>query len=165
MHFEHYQLTLFDRPNETVSVHLNEKGGKALQKERRKLYIVYHQKQIFYVGEANSSILIRFQRNCTSFNHLKTKGHARNGYSGYKWLCKEKNPQRNLQIFTIVFDEKLDENRNFVEAVEGELVFLIRESQNYWPRFQHEIHFRNEPGALETAREIVSELFTKLNIP
>ena len=164
MNFEHYQLTLLDHPNETVSVRLNEKGGKALQKERRKLYIVYHEKEIFYVGEANSSILTRFQRACTSFNYLKIKGNARNGYSGYKWLCHERNPQRNLKVFTIVFDEAIDGNRNFVEAVEGELVFLIREKQNYWPRFQHEIHFRNESGALETAREIANELFTNLGI-
>ncbi len=164
MSYENYQITLLDRPNETVHIRINEKEGLALQKERRKLYIIYHNKDILYVGEANSSILTRFQRACTSFNYAKTKGKSRNGYSGYKWLCKKVNPQRTLQVFTFNFNEAEDENRDFVEAVEGELVFLIRKNLNYWPKFQNEIHFKNVVGAYDKAKEILEKLFIKMEV-
>lgn len=160
MNFEHYQLTLLDHPNKTVSVRLNEKNGTALKKERRKLYVIYYEKEILYVGEANSSLMTRFQRSCTSFNYHVINGNSRNGYKGYKWL-NAINRQRNLRVLTLIFDETKDNDREFVEAVEGELVFLIRKELNYWPKFQHEIHFRNRPGAFEVAKLIFRKLPTK----
>lgn len=53
------------------------------------------------------------------------------------------------------FSENYDIKRDVIEAIEGELVYLIRNKFGYWPKFQNEIHFSNCDGAKEIAMEIL----------
>ena len=160
--FETYQLKITDNDNLSCSIKLEPNSGFALLKAKRKLYIVYHGNEILYVGEAHTSIKTRFQRGCTAFNHYTIKGKARGGYKGYKWLDKIDNPQRNLTVSVITFSQEYDdkEKRTFIEAIEGELVYLIRNKLGYWPDFQNEIHFSNCDGAKEIAESILEKVLS-----
>ncbi|MGL2967401.1 hypothetical protein [Flavobacterium sp. XGLA_31] len=159
--FETYHLNILDAENAGCKTILSPSTGAALQKERRKLYIVYHNNELLYVGEANTSIKTRFQRSCSSFNHYIIKGKARGGYKGYKWLHKIDNPQRSLNVAVATFSAEYDDKRDFIEAIEGELVYLIRNKHGYWPKFQNEIHFSNCAGAKEIAEGILDKIFNK----
>lgn len=161
--FEKYDLKLIDKDDNTCKTNLSPTMGAALIKERRKLYFIYYDKDILYVGEANTSIKTRFQRSCTSYNHYITNGKARGGYKGYKWLNKTDNPVRKLKVAVATFSEVYDpdDKRAFIEAIEGELVYLIRNKYGYWPKFQNEIHFSNCDGAGEIAEEILKKVFGK----
>jgi len=161
--FETYQLKITDNDNLSCSIKLEPNAGFALLKAKRKLYIVYHGNEILYVGEAHTSIKTRFQRGCTAFNHYTIIGKARGGYKGYKWLDKINNSQRNLTVSVITFPQEYDdkENRKFIEAIEGELVYLVRNKFGYWPKFQNEIHFSNYDGAKEIAGVILDKAFSR----
>jgi len=132
--------------------------GSALEKPRRKLYIIHSGNDVLYVGEANTSLKLRFQRSCNSYNHFFLGGHAKNGYKGYKWLNAVNNKKRELTVTVAVFDERFDENRTIVEAIEAEVVHLIRLKYARWPEFQNEIHFSNCPGAGKIAEEIYRKM-------
>jgi hypothetical protein len=156
--FETFNLNITDNDDLTCSIKLEPNKGEALLKERRKLYVVYYGNEILYVGEANTSIKKRFQRSCSSYNHYITKGKARGGYKGYKWLNKKDNAQRSLKLAVVTFSAEYDDKRDFIEAIEGELVYLIRNKYSYWPMFQHEIHFSNCDGAIEIAEGILGKV-------
>jgi hypothetical protein len=160
--FEKYDLKLIDAVENSCKAELSPKNGAALLKERRKLYIIHSENEYLYVGEANTSIKTRFQRGCNSFNHYITKGKARNGYKGYKWLNKAYNQKRNLTVSVVIFSDDYDHEhkRGFIEAIEGELVYLIRNKFGYWPKFQNEIHFSNCVGAKEIAESILKKAFS-----
>lgn len=156
--FEKYGLKLIDLDNNSSKIVLNPNNGTALLKERRKIYIIHFKNEYLYIGEANTSIKTRFQRGCTSFNYYIKNKKTRNGYKGYKWLNKENNQIRNLTVVVAIFNEEYDTKRDFIEAIEGELVYLIRQKTGFWPKFQNEIHFSNYEGA----KEIANELFAKI---
>lgn len=155
---EKYKLELIDSEMNKCKIVLCPKEGQAFLKERRKLYIVYHNNEILYIGETNTSLKTRFQRGCTSFNYLINNGKARSGYKGYKWLNKKENSQRILDVSVITFTQEYDNNREIIEAIEGELVYLIRNKLGYWPKFQNEIHFSNNSKASELAINIFSKI-------
>lgn len=143
------------------------KGNQCLSflPERRKIYLVVSKSEILYVGEAHSSVKKRFQRGCISYNYfLKTK-KARGGYKGYKWLNDEYNKERNLTVYVATFSEEFDskEQRNKIEAIEGELVYLTRKELGYWPKFQNEIHFENHGIAKTISIEIFESIRNKFN--
>ena len=163
MIFETYQLKIADNDNLSCSIKLEPNSGLALIKEKRKLYIVYHEKEILYVGEAHTSIKTRFQRGCNAYNYYKKNNDvARGGYKGYKWLNKDNNPLRNLTVSVVIFPEEYDNNREIIEAIEGELVYLIRNKTGNWPTFQNEIHFSNCDEAKKVAEDIMELIFGEL---
>ncbi len=132
---------------------------KALEETNRKLYVIKDGEKFLYVGEANCSIVTRLRRGFTSYRYFSRNGNARGGYQGYKWIKLSDSEVRSaLSVYVLVFEKKYDEYRGFVEAVEGELVYLIRKETKQWPLFQNEIHFTNEPGAAKIAEEIFSKL-------
>lgn len=147
----------------TCTIQFAENVGIAFQKERRKIYLVANGTEILYVGEAHKSIKKRFQYSCTAFNYYfnQERKKARGGYKGYKWLDPEKNSNRNLVVHVFVFDESYDTNRDFIEAIEGEIVYLVRKNTNKWPEYQNEIHFHNELVAAGIAEEIIDSLTLK----
>lgn len=161
---ENYDLKLIDKEDNTCKTELFPIQGEALQKERRKLYVVCNDTEVLYVGEANTSIKTRFQRGCISFNYFIKNGEARGGYKGYKWLNKKDNPQRNLKVIVAIFNKDYDHDnlRSSIEAIEGELVYLVRNKLGYWPKFQNEIHFSNCEGTKEIAEGILGEVFGEL---
>jgi hypothetical protein len=158
--FEKYDLKLIDIENNSCKMALSPNTGDALLKERRKIYIINCENECLYIGEANTSIKTRFQRSCTSFNYFIKNKKTRNGYKGYKWLNKENNQTRNLTVIVAIFNDEYDAKRDLIEAIEGELVYLIRQKTGFWPKFQNEIHFSNYEGA----NEIANELFAKIKI-
>lgn len=76
---------------------------------------------------------------------------------GYKWI-PEFNKKKSARVHVFVFDEKFDTNRGPIEAIEGELVFLIRQRTGQWPKYQNEIHFTNSAPAKKVAFEIYAEI-------
>lgn len=157
---EKFDLNIIDSDN-SAKVIISPEHGKALLKERRKLYIVYRDNEIFYVGEAHTSIKTRFQRGCNAYNYYKKNNdQARNGYKGYKWLNKIENPVRNLKLLVATFSEEFDDHRDFIEAIEAEVVFLIKSKTGKWPRFQNEIHFCNDEKSKDIAEKIFQNIGT-----
>ncbi|WP_336689853.1 MULTISPECIES: hypothetical protein [unclassified Chryseobacterium] len=159
MKFETYELKITDNEDLSCSIKLEPNTGVALIKERRKLYIIHYNNEIFYVGEAHTSMKIRLLRGCNAYNYYKNNNDiARNGYKGYKWLDNDKNPKRNLTVNVVTFTKEYDNRREVIEAIEGELVYLIRNKLGYWPKFQNEIHFSNNFEATELAISIFSKI-------
>jgi len=157
---EKFELTIPANLGGSISFTLKSiQGYESLKAERRKIYIVKDEEEFLYVGEANTSIKTRFQRSFTSYRFFIKNKKARGGYKGYKWIghyAEKKN--KSLIIYIAVFEKRHDNDREFIEAVEGEFVFLIRQTKGYWPEFQNEIHFNNREGAKETAEEIFKKL-------
>lgn len=120
-----------------------------------KIYVLQHKEQIVYVGYASQSIGTRLGQG------MRAAGLK--GNHGYKWKQVDE-----LELYVFVFDHHLKgskhkEDQAFVylgEAVEAELVYLIRQKTGKWPEFQNEIHFNNSER--EKAKEIASQLYTKI---
>lgn len=121
-----------------------------------KIYVLQAEGKIVYVGYTSQSISNRLR------DGLKKAGTFKD-YKGYKW--KNISP---LKLHIFVFDCTLKGKRcevdipfiDLVEAVEAELVYLVREKTGRWPEFQNEIHFNNEE--LKKAKEIAADLYTKI---
>jgi hypothetical protein len=130
----------------------------SLKNELRKIYVIRSvSNQYFYVGEAATSIKTRFQRGFGAFRYKVRNGKGRNGYSGYKWI-EPGQELHKLRVDVIVF-LKEDLTRTFVEAVEGELVYLIRNETGEWPLYQNEIHFWSENDSLNS-KVFAEEIFS-----
>lgn len=102
-----------------------------------KIYIIQKDGEILYVGYAGQPIANRFR------GGLNPKGVK--GYHGYKWKDCDK-----VTATIFVFDafngneEIQKKQKKFVEAIEAELVYLVRSKTGVWPSCQNEIHFNNE---------------------
>lgn len=120
-----------------------------------KIYILKEGDVVVYVGYTSQSIATRF------WQGIRASGF--NGYYGYKW--KQVN---ELQLLVFVFDQKLEGNKHdydkthvaLAEAVEAELVYIVRNKTGKWPAYQNEIHFNNSQSDL--ARTIASEIYQKI---
>ncbi len=160
MLFENYRLDILDIENGKCSTKLtpiDNNKSEALKKSRRKIYIVSNGETILYVGETNTSMKTRFQRSSTSYNFFKINKVTRGGYKGYKWLDPENNSIRKLILHVVIFNSDYDskEKRSEIEAIEGELVYEIKNKTSSWPTWQNEIHFSNVIGANEKAKQIL----------
>jgi hypothetical protein len=118
--------------------------AKAILYPHRLLYIVTFQNEYLYVGEAKAELKTRFQRSFTRYRHYKRTGDARGGYKGYKWIELIDNDNSiQLDVWTVLLPSSYNNNRDKVEAIEGEVVWEIRNRQKKWPTYQNEIHFNN----------------------
>lgn len=152
---ERYDLKIIDKEDNTCSCSIEPKVGQAHDDSGRKIYIVKTKaNEILYIGEAYTKITTRMQRACTSYNHFVRHKKAKGGYKGYKWLNKKENAERNLIIYVATFSTDYNDARDRIESIEGELVYLVRTTLEYWPKFQNEIHFQNIEGAKEIAEKI-----------
>jgi hypothetical protein len=159
MIFETYQLNI----NETETgksitmIPKNLSNVEALKEVSRKIYIVCNDKTILYVGEADTSVKLRLQRGSYAYNYFKKHGKSLNGYKGYKWLDDARNEIQSLSLHVIIFNSSYDDNRAEIEAIEGELVYEIRNQTGSWPECQNEIHFSNVVDANSKAQQILKE--------
>ena len=163
MELEKYKLIFSGKTQSEISFNLEWISGtkQAMEQTNRKLYVIKQGEKFLYVGEANCTIVTRLRRGFTSYRYFVKNGIGRGGYQGYKWIKLSDSKLRpELSIYVHVFAEKHANFRGFVEAIEGELVYLIRKETQQWPVFQNEIHFNNESGS----REIAEELFAKMKI-
>lgn len=129
-----YRLTLKDR--KIVSILKN--GGEKVnnfeypvtnpksEKRLSKLYIVKYKSKIVYVGITSQSLRDRL------IGGLQAKGE--HGYHGYDWKDKGE-----VEIYVHCYDKPM----GWIEAVEAELVYLIKNETGKWPECQTEIHFHN----------------------
>ena len=145
-------------------VPMNERENYALDSPNRLLYIIKNNHQFLYVGEAKSNLKNRVSRGFVSYRFWKRNEQARNGYKGYKWieLFDQKESIITLDELSLkcfLFDESRNDDREFIEAIEGELVFIIRNQTGQWPLYQNEIHFNNKnPDSFKIANEIFQKI-------
>ncbi len=152
---DYYKITLEDREENLQRLQLEGSlDSKAMEAGPHKIYLIHYERAILYVGECTRSFKDRLAFGVNRYNQWKRTGKTKNGYRGYKWINPDSNPHRELSAFIATFQIAPKEGRDFVEAVEGELVFLIRQETSKWPEYQNEIHFHNQMGALEVARKI-----------
>lgn len=90
-----------------------------------KIYIIKNGIDVVYVGITSQSIRNRFRYG------LRARGKG--GYHGYKFKNLNKI---NLIIFCFNKD-----NIGRIEAIEAEIVYLVRNRTGNWPKHQTEIHF------------------------
>lgn len=111
-----------------------------------KIYLAKYKDDIVYVGITTQSITNRLRG-----GFIATSKH---GYHGYKW--KNLN-EIDLAIF--FFENPIEK----IEAIEAEIVYLIRSETGFWPKYQTEIHFHNATKKeKEIARAIYEIVKTKL---
>lgn len=156
---ETYKIKISDKailptPPSDYEVHAN--NGSCY-----KIYVVKHENNILYVGMAKQKIRARFSGSFRAFSKKKENGIAEyNGYSGYKWIEIYQKSGEEIELIVFPFlDKTTEKDKEFIEAVEAEIVFLVRSNSPYkWPLSQHEIHFHNIDGAKEAAENIFKEI-------
>jgi len=107
-----------------------------------KLYVVKHGSEIYYVGITCQDIRKRLR-----YGFSATGKH---GYHGYKW-----KDQDTVELLIWSFP---DSTQEYVEAIEAELVYFIREKTGKWPKYQMEIHFH---GASESERQVAKFILSR----
>ena len=137
-----YQLTF----NETKILSVtNPEGGNTMSgpaaQKTPKLYVISDDGVPVYVGITKQPLRSRLRG---GFDE-----NGPNGYHGYAW-------RRELERATIdVWLQDLGQPDE-IETIEAEVVFLIRQQYDQWPKFQTEIHFhRSDAGHRSTARQIL----------
>jgi len=126
-----------------------------------KIYVLKHNKQVVYVGYASQSIGKRLGQGVGA--------NGLNGYHGYKW-----KQVSELELLVFVFNKELKGNKHigdkpfidFAEAVEAEIVFLVRQNTGNWPRFQNEIHFNNSNNTIERekVKTMALNIYNKVSV-
>ena len=140
-----------------------------VSREGPKLYIISNGTEPIYVGGTNRPMGERLRAGFQS--------NGRNGYSGYLW--RHYLSKAALDVWPLEFKEedyeavKSDPSamrtcsnwerlRNIlIEAVEAEVVFLLRKRYDQWPRYQTEIHFQQSLGAHRRAAETIVNYYTR----
>jgi len=105
-----------------------------------KIYLVKHKSDIIYVGATSQGIQNRLRQG------LQASGKG--GYYGYGF--KELN---QVDLFVWFFP---NEESKITEAIEAEIVYLIRNKTGKWPRHQTEIHFHK---ATKKEKEIADLIY------
>ena len=151
---ETYKIKITDSaivPTEPNKYNAHANNGKCF-----KIYIVKNGNRFLYVGMAKQSIRSRFAGSFRAFLKKQENGVSEySGYSGYKWIDEFQKSKEELDLIVVPFNDKISENdKSFIEAIEAEIVYLIRNKTNQWPIKQHEIHFHNIQGTKEIAEEI-----------
>lgn len=164
---EWYRLRVLSSGTD-ANFEIEEVDGFGLRKEFRKLYAVFAsvkgKEQCWYIGEAATDMRTRFQRSFYAYRHYKRLDKkVQGGYIGYKWI-EPASTLSAVRIMVVTFCEP-DLNRKTLEAIEGQLVFMVRNHTGQWPLWQNEIHFWNEHeehgtiGSKAIAERIFSEEF------
>ncbi|MFY0607959.1 MAG: hypothetical protein JXR10_14670 [Cyclobacteriaceae bacterium] len=113
-------------------------------------------RNIVYVGYASQSIRSRIS------GGLRANGKS--GYHGYVW---KKLDTVTLTVFVFApfvgtkGDESYDKHKLFVEAIEAELVFQVRNVTGQWPKYQSEIHFNNRRS--DEVQSIAAQIYKLIN--
>mgnify|MGYP001060251862 CR=1 FL=1 len=107
----------------------------------QKLYVLKNSKEIYYVGVTSLSMSSRLR--------IGYRAKGEQGYHGYKWIGKISRAELLIWCFT-------KSHRSHAEAIEGELVYLVRNRTEKWPKYQMEIHFH--PGVSDKEKQIAETL-------
>lgn len=117
------------------------------------LYILKDDKNFIYVGITKQSVRARFGGSFYAFKNKKAKTYF-NGYTGYKWIEEYQKSKKHIDLIVI----PLGIDKKMSEAIEAEVVYLIRNNTGKWPLFQHEIHFHNNSEAERFAKNIFTSV-------
>lgn len=128
--------------------------GEIFSGTHYKIYIVKFCNDFLYVGKTTQAIGARFRGNFSTYRDSLKKNNGLKNYS-YKWIKEFVNSEEELDLYVFRLQATYDD---IAESIEAELVFLIRKEKGYWPKFQHEIHFRNSEKAKEIALEIYNQI-------
>jgi hypothetical protein len=119
-----------------------------------KIYVIVTKGKVSYVGYSHQSITNRLR---IGFN-----ADGSTGYHGYKWVH-----HKEVTMYVFIFEneplldpEVLADAKYFYEAVEAELVFLVRKNTEQWPENQNEIHFNN--GSMKSARKLAEKIYSEI---
>jgi len=107
-----------------------------------KLYVIKKGEDIFYVGRTKQDIRKRLRG-----GFYAKGGH---GYYGYKW--------KDLDTVELLIWCFPGSTEDYVEAIEAELVYFIREKTGKWPKYQMEIHFH---GASESEMQVAKSILSR----
>ena len=146
-----YRLSITKLTAYTVS---NAAGGNTFKGRAAskvpKLYVVSNNGIPVYVGITKQSMCNRLR--------MGFQASGESGYHGYAWRRHLKSV--DLDIW---YDEDdVERKMKDVEAVEAELVYLIRKNLDQWPKYQTEIHFhQSTPAHRKQAKAIFNALKQK----
>jgi hypothetical protein len=107
----------------------------------QKLYVLKNSKELYYVGVTSLSMSARLR--------IGYRAKGQHGYHGYKWIGKISKAELLVWCFT-------KGHWCRAEAIEGELVYLVRNRTGKWPKYQMEIHFH--PDASDKEKQIAENL-------
>jgi len=132
---------------------------------KQKLYVLKNSKELYYVGVTSRPMSARLRIGYRAKGEQGYHGYkwigkiaraellvwckGEQGYHGYKWIGKIARAELLVWCFT-------KSRRPHVEAIEGELVYLIRNRTGKWPKYQMEIHFH--PDASDKEKQIAKTL-------
>ena len=130
-----------DKITEVRSPNGDNKFSGAASRRVPKLYVVSDRKKPIYVGQTKQPMRARLR--------LGFRSDGSHGYHGYAW--RHKTSQVTLDIWV----PRGNEDSVWIETVEAEVVFLIRDEDGQWPQYQTEIHFHpSRPSHRDAARKI-----------
>ena len=111
-----------------------------------KIYVVLKRPAIHYVGITNRPMSARLGYG------LRATGKG--GYHGYQW----KGLRGKLDLLVWSFPEKSGKSfMRYIETIEAEFAYLVRNTTGTWPRSQTEIHFYHPTRAhVRAAADILS---------
>ena len=144
--YQKYRIMFKDR--KIASIEMNGHKVKSFtqpvtKNKLPKLYVVKYESKVIYVGVTSQSIRNRLR--------YGLEADGKHGYHGYKWKHLSE-----VDILIWCLPQGLD----CIEAIEAELVYLIRQRIGKWPKYQMEIHFHEtSDGETQTAKEIFKELY------
>ena len=150
MELKNYQRYLIKfKDKKIISIELNGQNVKSFKhpvtkNKLPKLYVVKSESKVIYVGVTSQSIRNRLR--------YGLEADGKHGYHGYKW----KDYLSEVGILIWCFPQ---ESRKRIEAVEAELVYLLRQHTGKWPEYQMEIHFH---GTSEDENKAAKEIFKEL---
>jgi len=150
--YHRYQLGLENRKISSIEID-GKKTNRFMQPDAQnklpKLYVIKSGSEVIYIGQTTQGMQTRIRQG------LKAKGDK--GYWGYKW-----RGLRRVEVLVWCFPGKSAE---YVEAIEGELVFLFRKHKGRWPKYQMEIHFHNRvEDAVQVAQSIFERCVSQSNV-
>lgn len=127
--YQRYRIKFKDK--KIISIELNGQNVKSFKhpvtkNKLPKLYVVKSGSKVIYVGVTSQSIRNRLR--------YGLEADGKHGYQGYKW----KDYLSEVGILIWCFPE---EPFKRIEAIEAELVYLVRNHTGQWPECQTEIHF------------------------
>jgi len=150
-----FEFRIKSKPSKTGTFkvsHIRQKGdlrqGWGLaNKKGPKIYILKINKEIAYIGITRQPLSNRFRYG------LSATGE--NGYHGYAWKeLANSGESEPIDLFIYRFD---DEKRT--EAIEAEIVYLVRNKTGKWPKYQTEIHFHQANAEeINTAKQIYKQI-------
>ncbi len=108
-----------------------------------KIYVIKEGNLFLYIGVTTQSLTSRFRYGLNA--------NGKNGYHGYKWKTKER-----VQLYVWCLETL---NKEQIENIESELVFIIRTKTGKWPLNQKEIHFNNE---FDDGKVIAKKIFSQI---